>query len=284
MSNSPHSGVLAIDVGTSRVKFGWFPTGAACVAPPAASFLPITSPPLPEPVDMFACRHRGVPLRELDNHLAEWLTQFEALRPRVVLASVSPEGTEAVTQLLDQREFPSRQVLTHDDLPLNIDVKEPKRAGIDRLLNAVAVNRVRPAGQPAIVMDLGTAVTVDVVDGDGSFLGGTIFPGWSLAAAALHGGTSTLPLVTPDKLELPPQGLGKCTSEAISAGLYWGLIGALEKIAANHTAFLARKPHVYLTGGDAPLIASDLQVGLGAVRHLAHLVLAGIVLTCEAKR
>lgn len=281
---SESTDLLAVDVGTSRVKFGWFPGEVACTTSTPASPLPIAASQLPHPAEMFACRHRGVPLDELTALIKEWLSQFDQRRAKIALASVSPQGASVVVALLSQLGFPVAQVLTLGDLSLDVQVKEPERVGIDRLLSAVAVNWIRNVEQPAIVMDLGTAVTVDLIGKNGSFQGGAILPGWSLSAAALHGAASSLPLLTPENLDLPENGLGKCTTEAIATGLTWGLIGAVEKLITMYSELSADKPQLFLTGGDAPLVLEALNESLGPVRHVSHLVLAGIAVACEGKR
>ena len=197
------------------------------------------------------------------------------------MASVSPDANHNVAELLIQLGLRVRRELTVGDLQLDVHVREPQRVGIDRLLGAVAVNRVRQAERAAIVIDLGTAVTVDVIDPHGSFLGGAILPGWSLSASALYGGTSSLPLLTPNDMVLPDEGLGKCTTEAIAAGLTWGLIGAVEKLANKYSHPFSDKPQLFLTGGDAPMVIDELKMSLGPVRHISHLVLAGIAIACE---
>ena len=63
----------------------------------------------------------------------------------------------------------------------------PDMVGIDRLVDAVAVNRLRDAKRSAAIVDVGTAITVDLVSANGAFLGGAILPGIAMAARALHG-------------------------------------------------------------------------------------------------
>ena len=75
----------------------------------------------------------------------------------------------------------------HTDLPIRVNVDEPEKVGLDRLCGAVAAKGMTPAGTPAITVDVGTAVTVNLIDADGVFQGGAIFPGPRLMARALHG-------------------------------------------------------------------------------------------------
>ena len=83
---------------------------------------------------------------------------------------------------------------------MKINLEQPNHAGIDRILNAVACNTIRPAGTPAVIVDTGTATTVDAISPDGAFEGGSILPGFELCARALHQYTALLPFVTIDEL------------------------------------------------------------------------------------
>ncbi len=94
--------------------------------------------------------------------------------------------------------------------------------GIDRLVDAVAVNRLRDAGRPAVVVDVGSAITVDLVSRDGAFLGGAILPGIAMSARAIHEFTDLLPLVEMSELIAPPPVLGTATAPAMESGLFWG--------------------------------------------------------------
>ncbi len=86
-------------------------------------------------------------------------------------------------------------LLRHDHFPLEIDVRAPDRVGTDRLAAAVAANELRVPQRSAIVVDAGTAVTVDLITSDGVFRGGAILPGIQTAAQALADATDALPLL-----------------------------------------------------------------------------------------
>src|SRR5690606_14960859 len=102
--------------------------------------------------------------------------------------------------------------------------------GPDRLANATWAARTYP-GRAAVVIDAGTAITFDVVDARGAFVGGLIAPGLRLCARALATGTARLPEVA---LELePPPVLGGRTREAIEGGLVWGAVGLINEATAR---------------------------------------------------
>ena len=162
-----------------------------------------------------------------------------------------------------------RLLARHDRLPLEVRTESPERVGVDRLLNAVAANswlRRGPKGRqprPAVIVDAGTAVTVDFVSPDGAFEGGAIFPGRRLMAAALHDYTALLPLVVGAESCPPP--FGKNTIAAIEAGIHHAVAGGINQlIRGQRGALCPEVKHsarfvVFLTGGDAPLLQHSLD-------------------------
>lgn len=274
------SGLLAIDVGTSRVKLGWFPDVAACDSE-KPSQLPIAAPRLPEPVEEFSFSHR-IQDHDIAATLGGWLTRFDT-KPRVAIASVHPSTAYSVQQVLQANGFESPKVLESNELSIKLNVKEPNRLGIDRALAAMAVNRIRSADTPAIIVSLGTACTVNFISADGVFQGGAILPGFAMASQALHQGTAMLPLVSPESFFLPASAVGKNTAEAIAAGVYWSMVGAIEKLIAEQSASSDKTPQLFLTGGDAPLVVDALKADGYQARVMPHLVLSGIAIACEAQ-
>lgn len=282
MSAAIQPGLLAIDVGTSRVKLGWFPDTAACESE-KPSQLPIAAPRLPEPTETFDCAHRDQSKLQFAEQLSSWLNQFVDYKPQAVIASVCPEVTTTVADTLKLCGFAAPRILKTTELPIQLAVNEPEKLGIDRALAGVAVNCLRSADTPAIVISLGTACTVNLISDKGVFEGGAILPGLTMAASALHTGTASLPLISPESWQLPQHAIGKNTNEAMSTGIYWGLIGAIEKLIHEQSRTLESDPELFLTGGDAPLILDALKASNLAVRLVPHLVLSGIAIACEAK-
>jgi type III pantothenate kinase len=119
--------------------------------------------------------------------------------------------------------------------------RRPESVGADRLAQASAAWR-RAAGA-CVVVGMGTAITVDVVDARGNFLGGLIAPGLRMMARALHRETALLPEVEPVRTRSP---LGRDTEEAIRAGISTAAEGLIRR------AVDGRPGRVYGTGGDAP--------------------------------
>ena len=160
----------------------------------------------------------------------------------MVVASVVPAVTATLSYLAQQRGL---ALLVVDDtiLPTPIRVDQPAAVGDDRLVNGFAAARLY--GAPAIVVDLGTATTFDVVDADGAFVGGAIAAGPGLGLDALAARTAQLPRVP---LLMPARAIGGDTVSAMQSGAIIGHIGLVSELVRAITAELA------LDGGDAPKV------------------------------
>jgi type III pantothenate kinase len=165
--------------------------------------------------------------------------------------------------------------LAAGDLPIDVAVEHPERVGLDRVAAAAAANQLRSATRAAIVVDTGSAVTVDFISPDGAFRGGAILPGIEMAARALHEFTDLLPLVSLNDLTLPPPARGVSTVTAIRGGLFWGLVGAVRELIAKLSANSPQAPELFLTGGAAAHLVGPLEM---PCRYEPHLVLSGIAL------
>ena len=254
--------LIAVDVGNSRIKLGRFPA--------AGEPSRLDARALPEPIDTLR-----LPTHEpwggmLDDYVAGW-----AEPPRVVVGSVCRPGAERLAEALKPHAASWRE-LTPTELPIAIRVDRPETVGVDRLLADVAANVLRLPDTPAIVVDIGTAITIDLVAADGAFEGGSILPGPGLAARALADATDKLPLVRLDDLEEAPDAVGRSTEPSIAAGLFWGAVGAIRELIDRTRDRLAVAPQVFLTGGAAPSVARLIGGPDYTVRHVPHLTLAGV--------
>jgi type III pantothenate kinase len=197
------------------------------------------------------------------------------------VAGVHPERVDRFIDWVKQRG--DKVALIHDRtlLPIKIEVGEPGRVGIDRLLNALAArSRVIP-GESIAIIDAGSAVTVDWVDQEGAFRGGAIFPGLQLMAKALHEHTAALPLIevnrsTPRHI-LP----GNSTELAIRGGVFWAVAGGITSIIR---LFGSRtEPYlnfvIYLTGGDAKILQPILH---SEIKLWPEMTLEGVRIAAEA--
>jgi len=270
--------IVAVDIGNSRIKLGRFERLAGPGAPLA------TGPTgLPEPSATFA-------LAPTDGQfdfalLGDWLAEHAAGEAPWVVGSVCRPAAEQLRQFFETHAGPPQHhwhQLTFDELPIANRTAEPQRVGIDRLAAAVAANTIRRAQTPVVVVDFGTAITVDLVAADGGFEGGAILPGVGMAAEALHSRTDALPRVEPQLLGTSPSAVGTSTVDALQAGLYWGTVGAVRELIARQSDRLVTPPQVLVTGSTSAEWARLLGSPTYTVRYLPHLVLAGLaVAACD---
>jgi pantothenate kinase type III len=185
------------------------------------------------------------------------------------------------TAILTLRPKDKFKVITRKQISLKLDVDVPAKAGIDRLLAAFAA--VKKYGDvPMLIVDAGTAMTIDVVQ-DQTFCGGAILPGAAFLTAMYPHISSKLPKVrSPERmiLEARQNYPGKNTKDAICNGIYWGAIGAIRQFyeMAFSERRLVTSAKVILTGGDAEYLLPGLS-GVIASRQIEHrnaLVLEGI--------
>jgi type III pantothenate kinase len=154
------------------------------------------------------------------------------------------------------------------ELPFELLVERPAKTGPDRLAAAAGV--AAAGAREAIIVDAGTAITVDVLSRKG-FLGGAIFPGTGLLYRVLRDGTAALPLVRGDGASATPP--GRDTKEAIAAGVDRGSVGAVRELVALSRRSVSKRARVWVTGGDGARIAGRL----GALaRYEPDLVLRGL--------
>lgn len=173
---------------------------------------------------------------------------------RIVLASVVPRKSAIVKRVL---KGPLLEVSVDIDLGVGIRYPHPRSIGADRLANAAAAVALCPL--PAVVVDFGTAVTFDVLSGDGFYIGGVIAPGLAALTDYLHEQTALLPAID---LVKPRRAVGKSTREAMLAGAIHGYRGLIREILYQIAAeeFAGKIPHVVATGGDALRIAKLLPI------------------------
>lgn len=122
--------------------------------------------------------------------------------------------------------------------------RSPQQLGCDRMVNSYAASTIY--GRPVIVVDIGTAITWDAVEGSGKHLGGAITPGPLTMARALNDRTALLPL-TPFKRTR--SSIGRDTTASIGSGIYWGTIGMIRELIGAVTTEMKGHPKVVITGG-----------------------------------
>jgi type III pantothenate kinase len=228
----PH---VVVDVGNTRIKWG--------LCDPAGDRI-LRTASMPEDVETW------------EREWADWRSsslQDHAGPLTWVLASVRPaRSTNLRTWLENQRH---RVVVLEkaEQLPLAVALEHPDKAGIDRLLNAVAAKgRVEP-GRGAVLIDAGSAVTVDWLDETHTYQGGSIFPGVDLMAEALHRYTALLPHVhLADPVPDLPAG---ATIPAMQVGIFLAVSGGIREAIRLYGERATVPPRVFFTGGQAPFLA-----------------------------
>jgi len=192
----------------------------------------------------------------------------------VLISTVSEEKALVACDVLTSSGF-SFELLDFSTVKVELDVDEPEAVGHDRIANVYGALYRFPVND-CIVVDLGTAVTFDYVGCEGKYLGGAIYPGLSIGAKALSTYTSKLPEVSISK---PEVAVAKTTETHIQSGLYWGLLGAIERITFEMRA-ASKNPSdvkVLATGGlikELPKLAEDLSELTDLIDP--HLTLIGI--------
>jgi type III pantothenate kinase len=216
--------------------------------------------------------------RRTADEYAVWLTGLMGLEgierkhiDGVILSNVVPQ-TSFNLRSLCQRYFGGEPMVVGDpSLKLGIKVllDRPEEIGADRIANAVAA-RTRYK-LPGVVIDLGTATTLDVLDAEANYLGGVIAPGINMAFEALYMGAAKLPRV---EIRRPAQIVGHSTVSAMQSGIYWGYIGLIEGLVRRIEEERGTKMTVIGTGGLVPLIAAGAKM----IEHIDQdLTLLGLV-------
>lgn len=261
--------LVAVDIGNSRIKFGLFETLAGDALQGPAS-LPLPARTLE--ID---------PRRQDFAALEEWLAPIRPSEASWWVASVQRSFTSRLLTRLRDSSALQVLLLSAADLPLRVELPRPDMVGIDRLAAALAAREAREPDRPVVVIDVGTAITVDYLDSSGAFRGGAILPGLAMAARALHEFTDLLPLIEMQELAEPPAPLGTSTTGAMQAGLFWGAVGGIKELATRLAAGALSPPQVFLTGGAAANVAALVAP---YAQHVPHLTLAGIALAARAWR
>jgi type III pantothenate kinase len=193
-----------------------------------------------------------------------------------VICSVVPAATGKLKKALQRLRLPNSLIGRDIIVPMKNLYRRPEQLGQDRLVNAYA--GLRLYGSPLIVIDFGTAVTLDAVSRQGAYLGGLILPGLSISLEALSRRTALIP---PLKLSAPKGLLGKDTKSSILSGLVLGLAVLSAGLSAKVRDTLGRSAKVVGTGGDINLISKYCKV-FDAIDK--NLTLKGIFMSYEISK
>jgi type III pantothenate kinase len=179
-------------------------------------------------------------------------TQFTDLQAAITCAVRSVP--DWLPQTLASRGIDLVDLTYQSKLPVKLLYGSPETLGRDRIAGAAGAAALHP-GKPVVVVDAGTALTIDLVTADGEFIGGNISPGINMRFAALNNYTFNLPLVAPEE-EVPL--LGQNTREAILAGVINGITYEIDN-SINSLKNKYNDLRVILTGGDAEYLSKRLK-------------------------
>lgn len=266
--------LIAGDIGNRSTKLGLFAPEELFAPPsPPADAASALAGTLPQPRATWSFVTGQAPPSLCSTALPSVPCRWE-------IVSVHRRGTQLLADWLHaHRPHDEVRWLAAADLPLVLRVEQPHRVGLDRLAAAVGANQLRTPLRPAIVVDAGSAITVDLVATDGAFEGGAILPGFRMSAEALCG-ADLLPLtsLTPDAEPPPP--LGRYTEAAIRSGLFWGTVGAIRELIDRLSRPLPAPPELFFTGGDLRRLAELVSP---QARFVPHLVLGGIAVAARSR-
>jgi type III pantothenate kinase len=180
----------------------------------------------------------GLPLNDIDG---------------IIVASVVPPLDESLTAMAE-RYFEKRPVfVTHEtDTGIAIRYDNPLEIGADRIVNSVAAwNRFH---SPAVVVDLGTAITFDTVSGNAEYLGGIICPGIAISITALFSRTARLPMID---FREPQALIGKNTVAGMQSGFFYGFTDMIDGLIDRLASQLGPQTKIVATGGQAHMISKS---------------------------
>jgi type III pantothenate kinase len=167
-----------------------------------------------------------------------------------IVCSVVPSVQETLCVAL-QMHWGLDPLIVSLDLDLGVEIcYEPREAvGADRIANAVAT--LHRYGAPAIVVDFGTATTLDAISRDGVYVGGSIAPGLKVSEEALYRHTARLPRAP---LEAPRAAVGKSTTTSLQSGILYGYAALVDGLVERFRDELGQEAHVIATGGLADAV------------------------------
>jgi type III pantothenate kinase len=195
----------------------------------------------------------------------------------VIICSVVPP-LEPIFEELSQHYFGVMPLIVGPGVKtgVRISTDNPREVGADRVVNAAAAHRLY--GGPVIVIDFGTATTLDAVSEEGDYLGGAIAPGIGISSEALFERASKLPRI---ELIAPQHAIGTNSVTAMQSGIIFGYVGLIESLVHRIRKELGGKAFVVATGGLANVIAKETKV-VDVVN--SHITLCGLRLVHELNR
>jgi len=197
--------------------------------------------------------------QSIDKVLDQQLIEIESI-DRVWISNVGRRSVlKQLIAYLDVRFSQTVSVVQVADTAVGIsnNYQDKKALGVDRWVAAIGA-RAKERERDLIIIDVGTAVTIDWLDVDNIYQGGVIFPGAGLMYAALLDGTAHIQAEQIKTQKI----IGKTTQQSVSAGVDYGLVGAIEGIVQRMQSVIARPTTVLLTGGGAEVLVEEFTLEL----------------------
>ena len=237
--------LLAIDIGNSNTVLGLFEDPAPTEPARLVADWRITTPLKQTPDEIGILFHSLLSLRDYSTPSVTG----------VVISSVVPPLDGAFRDICELT-FGTRPLFIEPGVKTGLPIltDNPNELGADRVVNCVAAFDL--VGGPAVVVDMGTATTFDVISPKGEFLGGAIAPGLGISADALFARAARLSRV---EIKRPAKIIGTNTIDNIQIGLYYGYIGLVDGILARMVGELGPDTKTIATGGLASLISADCR-------------------------
>jgi type III pantothenate kinase len=233
--------LLALDVGNTNAVIGLFRLAADGGKAEIVASWRITTPAEQTVDDFGMLLHQMFELRGLKTEIVTGVAISSVVPP---LDSMMRKACEAY--------FDIKPLFIEPGVKTGIPVltDNPSEVGADRIVNCAAA--FEEYGGPAIVVDMGTATTFDVISKKGEFIGGAIAPGLGISANALFARAARLPRID---IKKPAKVIGTNTVDHMQIGLYYGYIGLVDGILERMIAELGPETKTVATGGLAKLIA-----------------------------
>lgn len=245
--------LLAIDVGNTYIHFALFRAGKLRVRFGVDSVL------------------RGGSLGKTLKSVLNGLKGID----EAVICSVVPDMTSILSAVIRSELGVTARVVGRDVfVPVKNLYKNPKQVGQDRLVCAYAAAKIY--GKPAIIIDLGTAITLDAVSGKDEYLGGIIVPGIQITTETLFERTALLPLV---KFEVPKTLIGRDTKTSILSGIYYGYGEMIKGLISLLKKKVSSRARVIITGGHAELMSKYIKEKGSVIDR--DLVMKGLVFLAD---
>ena len=229
---------LIIDVGNSRLTFGYFDNG---------KLVNTTNATYPRNIAQSGLE---MVLERINND-----TNIN----NCIISSVVDEINGALYNAVFNSLHVSPIIINSDfELGIKILSHAPQKIGMDRIANAVAASKMYKK-RPLIVVDCGSATTFDIVNEEDTFIGGVIFPGLIMQLRALAANTSKLPEVSLEEIEKVHTVINNETSKAILSGVVNAQAQAIQGLITKCEKELKAKPFIIGTGGDAKFISKYMK-------------------------